>query len=444
VEVQTVHRRSEIMKKSTRRAFLKRSGRGVAGATLAVAGSSTVLGANERVNLGVIGLSRGRSLCEAFAAQDDARLAYVCDTDRHRLESVQERFHVDRAVGDLRKILDDDSVDAVVIATPDHWHAPAAILACEAGKHVYVEKPCSHNIREGRLMIEAARRHRRVMQVGTQTRSSPGVAEAIGMLHEGAIGDVLAVKVINSQRRASIGHAQPSDPPPHLDYDLWVGPVPMVPYQSNRLHYHWHWWYHFGTGDIGNDGVHDLDVGLWGLGVDGHPTRVSGYGSKMFFDDDQEFPDTYCVTYEYPGGGQVGQKRLLVFEQRIWSPYREQGFENGDVFYGTEGMMFVGKHDGYRLFGERNKPIAEKQFRLPPTEHQRNFLDAVKSGTPPNADIEIGHLCATLAHLGNICARVGRSLTFDPVTEQFVDDDEANQRTRREYRSGHWAVPKET
>jgi predicted dehydrogenase len=409
---------------------------------LATAVPASALGANERVHLGVIGLSRGRSLCEAFAKQADARLAYVCDTDRQRLESVSSRFGADKAVGDLREILDDPAVDAVAIATPDHWHAPAAILACEAGKHVYVEKPCSHNIREGRLMIDAARRHDRVVQVGTQTRSSPGVQEAIQLLREGAVGDVLAVKVINSQRRANIGHGQPADPPPHVDYDTWVGPAPMVPYQPNRLHYHWHWWYAFGTGDVGNDGVHDLDVGLWGLGVEGHPSRVGGYGSKMFFDDDQQFPDTYSITYEYPGGGQIGQKRLLVFEQRIWSPYREHGMENGNVFYGTKGMMVVGKNDGYWLYAERNKLVKEKTFRLPSTEHQRDFLDAVKSAARPNADIEIGHLSATLAHLGNICSRVGRSLSFDPEAERFVGDDEANRLVRREYRQGHWAVPK--
>ena len=433
------------MRKNTRRAFLKRSGLTLAGTTLAVARSPSVaMGANERINLGVIGLSRGASLCAAFAEQDDARLACVCDTDSQRLEKVQKKYSVDKAVGDFRRILDDKSIDAVVIATPDHWHAPAAILACEAQKHVYVEKPCSHNIREGRLMIEAARRHKRVMQVGTQNRSNEGVREAIEMLREGAIGDVLAVKVINSQRRANIGHQQPTDPPAHIDYDQWVGPAPMVPYQSNRLHYTWHWWHAFGTGDIGNDGVHDLDIGLWGLGVEGHPSRISGYGAKMFFDDDQQFPDTYYITYEYPGDGNVGARRLLIFEQRDWSPYREHGFENGDVYYGTKGMMLVGKHDGYRLFGERNQPIAEKEFRMPPVEHQRNFLDAIHGTAKPNADVAVGHLSATLAHLGNICARVGRSLAFDPKTEQFVGDEEANKLTRRQYREGHWAVPKGT
>ena len=431
------------MKPSTRRSFLKKSGLGTASLSLAAASSMRVFGANQRVNLGVVGLSRGQSLCDAFRAQDDAHLAYVCDTDSHRLEAIKSKYNVDRAVSDFREILDDKSIDAIAIAAPDHWHAPAAILACQAGKHVYVEKPCSHNIREGRLMIQAARRHDRVMQVGTQNRSNQGVAEAVQMMREGAIGDVLAVKVINSQRRANIGHAQPSDPPEHVDYDTWVGPAPMLPYQSNRLHYNWHWWYNFGTGDVGNDGVHDLDIGIWGLGVQGHPSKVGGYGSKMFFDDDQQFPDTMCITCEYPGDGQVGHKRLLIFEQRIWSPYREQGFENGDFFYGTKGMLLVGKGDGYKLFAERNKLVKEEAFKMPAVEHQRNFLDAIRSGVPANADIEIGHLSATVAHLGNIVSRLGRSLEFDPVGEQIVGDEEANKLTRRQYREGHWAVPKD-
>jgi predicted dehydrogenase len=402
--------------------------------------TSKVLGANERIRLAVIGLSRGRRLAEAFSTLDDAHLAYLCDTDRNRLENAQKRFEADHAVTDMRKILDDDSVDAVVIATPDHWHAPAAVRACEAGKHVYVEKPPSHNIREGRLLIEAAQKHKRVVQVGTQNRSNEGVVEAIQMLRDGAIGDVLAVKVINSQRRGNIGHAQPCDPPPHVDYDKWVGPASWLPYQPNRMHYGWHWFYNFGTGDMGNDGVHDLDIGRWGLGVDVHPTRISGHGSKFFFDDDQEFPDTQYITFEYPGDGAVGSKRLLVFEMRIWSPYRQESFENGDIYYGTQGVLMVGKGDGYWLYGERNKMVKERRFRMPEIEHQRNFLDAIKTGQEPNADAVTGHLSATLCHLGNICARLGRTLTFDPQAERFVDDEEANELVGREYREGHWAA----
>ena len=431
------------MKPVNRRTFLKKTGLTTAGATLTAGlATSRAYGANERVNLAVIGLSRGKSLCSAFKTRKDSHLAYVCDTDSQRLESVKQQYSADKAVADFRTILDDKAVDAVAIATPDHWHAPAAILACEAGKHVYVEKPPCHNIREGQLMLQAARKHNRVMQVGTQTRSSPGVKEGVEMLRDGAIGDILAVKVINSQRRGNIGHAQPSDPPAHIDYDQWVGPAAWMPYQANRLHYAWHWWYNFGTGDMGNDGVHDLDVGIWGLGVDTHPSTVRGYGSKLFFDDDQQFPDTQYITFEYPGDGRIGHKRLLIFEQRIWSPHKQEGMENGDVYYGTKGHMVMGKKDGYRLYAERDKLVKERKFDLPTVEHQQNFLDCVKSGERPNADIEIGLLAATAVHLGNICARLDRKLTFDPQTQRFVGDEEADKLIGREYREGHWAVPK--
>jgi len=428
------------MARSSRRTFLKQTGLGAAGAGVAMlAPGARVLGANERVNLGVIGLSRGRAVAQALAQLDDAHLAYLCDVDRHRLDAVQKKLQADHTVGDLRRILDDQSVDAVVVATPDHWHTPAAILALAAGKHVYVEKPPTHNIREGRLLIEAARRHGRVVQVGTQNRSNEGVIEAMQMIREGAIGDVLTAKVINSQRRASIGHVQPSDPPAYVDYDLWVGPAPWLPYQANRLHYGWHWFYNFGTGDMGNDGVHDLDIGRWGLGVETHPSKISGFGKKLFFDDDQEFPDTQYITFEYPAAG-GGRSKLLVFEMRIWTPYRQEGFENGDIYYGTEGVLMVGKGDGYRLYGKRNKLIKERSFGFPQTAHQRNFLDAIKSKAKPNADAVTGHLSATLCHLGNLCARLGRELTFDPKKETFLDDAEANRLVGREYRPGHWAA----
>ena len=228
----------------------------------------------------------------------------------------------------LRKVLDDSEVDAVYIATPDHWHAPAAILALAAGKHVYVEKPCCHNVREGRLMVEAAKRAGKVLQVGTQSRSAPFLQEAIQRLHEGAIGEVLVAKAWNSQRRGSIGKTQPSQPPPQLDFDRWVGPAPMVPYRSNMLPGIWRWWYDFGCGDIGNDGVHDIDVALWGLGVKTHPTRVTCLGGKNFFDDDQQFPDTQYAICEYPrDGAPSGRTTQLIFEQRIWSPYLQEGYE---------------------------------------------------------------------------------------------------------------------
>jgi predicted dehydrogenase len=259
------------------------------------------------------------------------------------------------------------------------------------------------------------------------------------LLHNGAIGDVLVAKVWNSQRRSDIGRAKPSLPPAHLDFDLWVGPAPMVPYQSNLLPSVWRWWYAFGTGDMGNDGVHDLDIGRWGLGVDTHPNNIAALGGKYFFDDDQQFPDTQTVIFEYTEGK---PKKQLIFEQRIWSPYVQEGHENGNAFYGTKGMLVLGKRNGWQLFGPRNEPRDKMSGKPDGPAHHRNFLDCIKSGARTNADIEVGHLSATLCHLGNIATRVGRMLKFDPGAERIVGDEEANRLVRRDYRKDHWAVPR--
>ena len=430
---------------TNRRHFLKQTGVVVVGAAAFGEPKSRAAGANERIILGVIGPGgQGSGLLKSFASQNDIEVAYVCDADSNRMNAAAQAVasatgKAPKAVKDMRRIFDDGSVDAVIIATPDHWHAPATILACTAGKHVYVEKPCSHNIREGRLMIEAARRNKRVVQVGTQTRSAEHVRRAMELLHGGAIGEVLVAKVWNSQLRANIGHAGPSDPPAYLDFDLWVGPAPMVPYRSNLLPSVWRWWYAFGAGDIGNDGVHDIDIGRWGLGVQTHPTTVAALGGKYFFDDDQQFPDTQTVVFEYAGGGT--KRKQLIYEQRIWSPYVQEGEENGNAFYGTKGMMLLGKKSGWQLFGPRNKPGEKVSAKLDNVPHHRNFLECIKSGQRPNADIEIGHLSATLSHLGNIATRVGRVLHFDPAAEQITGDEEANRLVRRTYREGHWAIP---
>jgi predicted dehydrogenase len=432
---------------TSRRQFLRQAGRAAVGSVALGMAGSPARGANDRIVLGMIGPGgQGSNLLASFAAQKDVEMAYVCDVDANRLNAGAQAVEsatgkAPKMVKDMRRILDDAAVDAVVIATPDHWHAPATILACDAGKHVYVEKPCSHNIREGRLMVEAARRNRRVVQVGTQSRSVEYVRRAVELLHGGAIGDVLVAKVWNSQLRANIGHAQPCDPPAELDFDLWVGPAPMVSYQPNLLPSIWRWWHAFGAGDIGNDGVHDLDIGRWGLGLDTHPTTIAALGGKYFFDDDQQFPDTQTVIFEYAGAG-TKQKRQLIYEQRIWSPYVQEGHENGNAFYGTKGMMLLGKHSGWQLFGPRNQPGEKMSGRLDSTAHHRDFLACIKNGRRLNADIETGHLSTALAHLGNIATRVGRVLHFDPQAEQITADEEANRLVRRTYREGHWAVPK--
>jgi predicted dehydrogenase len=437
------------MTRHPRRAFFKGTAITAAAATANLASSGLrAAGANERLQIGVIGPGgMGSTHLRELVGRRDVVVSHVCDPDAHRLDAATQlvRDRSGRPVNadrDLRRVLDDPGVDAVFVATPDHWHGPATILACEAGKHVYVEKPCSHNLREGRLMVEAARKHNRVVQVGTQSRSTEHVQHAIQALREGVIGEVLVAKAWNSQRRGSIGRQAPSDPPKHLDFDSWLGPAPERPYQSNLLHGIWRWWHDFGVGDIGNDGVHDIDIARWGLGTDVHPQSVTALGGKHFFDDDQQWPDTQYVVYEYPAADTSLGTRQLIYEQRIWSPYYQEGHENGNAFYGTKGMMLLGKKDGWRVIGERNRPgpSMEGKFTLP--NHHENFFECIRGGQRPNADIEIGHLSASLCHLGNIATRTGRVLRFAPESEKISADPEAAAMLRRDYRAGHWAVPK--
>lgn len=435
------------MPQATRRDFLKQSSVMVVGAAaLSFTNVSRGEGANDKIILGIIGPGgQGTSLYRTFLAQPDVEIAYMCDVDEHRLADAvndveSQTGKAPQGVKDLRKILEDQAVNAVVIATPDHWHAPATIMACDAGKHVYVEKPASHNLREGRLMVEAARRNKRVVQLGTQSRSAQHVMQAMQLLKDGAIGEVVASKAWNSQRRGTIGNQQPQDPPEWVDYDTWIGPSPMVPYQPNRFHGVWRWNYNFGTGDIGNDGVHDIDLARWGLGVETQPSRIAAMGGKYVYGgDDQDFPDTQYVSFEYDLGD--GKKKMLTYEQRIWSPYTQEGYENGSAFYGTEGMLLLGKHHGFQLFGPRNEPRQQVSGGIDLGAHCRDFLDCIKSGGTPRADIEIGHLSSSLSHLGNIATRTGRVINFDPATEKAAGDDEANALVKREYRD-HWSVPK--
>lgn len=427
------------MSKSNRRTFLTQSGLGAALAMAAPA--AKVLGANERLGLGLIGCgSRGMSLVGAFP---EARITHVCDPDEQRCQQAKERAGASHAVNDLRRILDDKSVDAVVIAACDHWHAPAAIMACDAGKHVYVEKPCSHNVREGRLLVEAAQRSRRVVQVGSQYRSHPVINKAIQLIREGVIGDVLMAKAWNVELRRDIGKMQPTAPPPGVDYDTWVGPAELVPFQANRFHYEWHWWHNFGTGSMGNSGAHDMDYARWGLGVEGHPSRISGLGGKYFFDDDQEFEDTATVVFEWPGDGSVGSKRQLVYEIRIWSNNFPHDCDMAAEFYGTQGTIMVSLRDKIEIRNADNRliDVEPRNPRQIIMDHYADFIDAIKTDRQPNAPIDEAHVSATLCHLGNICMRTGRTLNFDPQQERILGDEEANRLLRRQYRTRHWAIP---
>jgi predicted dehydrogenase len=390
----------------------------------------------------------GSNHLTVLSQRSDVQLRWVCDVDSERLAAAAKIVEdgsgkTPQSTGDLRKILADDAVDAVFIATPDHWHTPAAILALDAGKHVYVEKPCCHNIREGRLLAEAVQRSGKRLQVGTQSRSTVCVKEGIDHIRNGEIGDVLIAKAWNSQRRGSIGKSQPGTPPKPLDFDTWLGPAPVVPWRPNLLHGVWRWWYDFGCGDIGNDGVHDIDVALWGLGVDTHPSRVTCFGQKNFFDDDQQFPDTQYAICEYPFEDKSGRCKQLIFEQRIWSPYVQEGYENGAAFYGTEGVLIMGHTVGWKLYGPRGKLLAEQTGSADLPAHHQNFFDAIgDQSVSMNASVDAGRLSATIVHLANIAARTRQILEFDPTTETITNSEPSNAMVRRQYRDGHWAVPK--
>jgi predicted dehydrogenase len=415
---------------------------------LSAASYSKAFGANERVHVALIGLGNmGKTHLTAWRALSHAKLVSVCDIDTHRLAAAMQNAADAKPYGDFRRILDDRSIDAVVIAIPDHWHVPAALMALEAGKHVYVEKPCSHNLREGRALVDAARKHGLRVQHGTQSRSNPFIVSAMQLLQAGVIGDVLVSKAWNVQRRETIGRFHPESPPAGVDYDTWLGPAPAMPYQANRFHYNWHWWYELGTGDIGNDGVHELDIARWGLGVAGLPSRVSASGGKYYFDDDQQFPDTMNGTFEFAHGQYSSAPRQLIFEMRLWTPVSPYNADNGCEFYGTKGRMLLSKNGKFQVVGndKRVLPIASlpkpKEPRGGVFDHAANFVDAIRNGTPLHAEIEGGHHSTALAHFGNISTRLGRSLSVDVEKELIVGDDEASHLLGREYRRSHWGTP---
>jgi predicted dehydrogenase len=395
--------------------------------------------------VGLIGCG-GRAKSHLAEFKKIANITWVCDPDEKRLNDFADSSGAKNKTADLRSMLDDRDLHAVVISTPDHWHAPAAILACNAGKHVYVEKPCSHNFMEGKWLVEAARRNKVVVQHGTQSRSNRLIVDAIQLLREGSIGTVLGAKAWNIQRRKNIGVGTPQSPPTHVEYDTWVGPAEFMPYQENRFHYDWHWWHNFGTGDIGNDGAHEMDIARWGLGVQGLPTSVAAQGGKYYFDDDQQFPDNATCLFEWPGDGHVGHRRQLTFEMRIWSKNYPYNCDCGVEFYGTAGMLFVSKRGKLMMWTEDNKPVdspkPKEQVALP-TSHQADFLNAIVQGTSPSADIQIGHESTALIHLANIAIRLGKSLRLDPTTQSIVGEPNSEKLLGRTYREGgHWSVPR--
>jgi predicted dehydrogenase len=417
------------MKSITRRDFVKSSM--AAGAVMALP-FSRVRGANEAVRVGVAGLrGQGRSHIGSFRGTAGVRVVALCDVDGNILDGEVKKFK-DRnekvsAYIDCRKMLEDRSIDVVSIATPDHWHVPLAAYSIVAGKDVYVEKPLSHTIAEGRLLVSLARKHKRIVQHGTQSRSSEGLTEAIEYLQSGELGKVRMAKAVNSQFRGPIGRKADTEAPSHVNYELWLGPAPKRAFNPNRFHYNWHWFWDYGTGDAGNDGIHQIDIARWGLGVE-MPKAVSCSGGQLFYNDDHETPDTQIATFEYDDA-------YLMFEMRLWTPYPHEGHENGNIFYADNGKMSIGR-EGWQVTFKDGK--AGPGGPRGSGSHVANFIKVVRSRRPSdlNADVEVGHCSAALCHMANIATRVGRRLRFDAKQERFIGDAEANAYLTKQYRKG--------
>ena len=434
------------MSKISRREFVKKSSATTAMAPILM--GSGVAGANGRIQVACVGIrGRGRSLIKDFQKLPGVEVVGLCDVDQAVLadrmkDFKEEGWRKPKTYRDVRKVLDDPNIDVVAFATPNHWHALGTIWACQAGKDVYVEKPASHNIWEGRKMIEAARKYDRIVQVGHQIRSSIGVQSAVKFLHSGQLGDVYMAKGLCYKWRNTIKQAPDEPVPSGVDYDTWIGPAPHRSFSRNRFHYNWHWHWDYGNGDIGNQGVHQMDVARWGLGLDTHPTKMCSMGAHVMFDDDQETPNVQHALFEYPQdtGGPTG-KKLVQFEVRHWITNHEgaigKGPDNtvGVIFYGSEGYMVVDSYNSWRVYyGREREPGPHGSAG---GNHYENFVQAVRTrdASTLNCSIEVGHTSAAMCHLANISYRLGRSLEFDPEQERFTNDEEANQMLSRSYRN---------
>ncbi|HEX4132795.1 MAG TPA: Gfo/Idh/MocA family oxidoreductase [Pirellulales bacterium] len=429
----------------TRRTFLQQS----AAASLALSAAAKAqarAAANEKaasrkVVVGMMGTNgRGTELAKLFAAQPGVEIAYICDVDQNNAQKCASA--VNKAVGtspqtisDFRRILDDKAVDALVVATPDHWHGPATILGCSAGKHVYCEKPACHNPREGELMVEAARKNKRAVQLGTQRRSMPALREAVDrMQNEQVLGRLLMARANYFNPRAALGPRVAAECPATLDYALWQGPAPEVAYgewpeNPTHFHYHWHWLWNWGTGEVGNNGVHMIDVCRWGLGVE-YPTRVDSAGGRYRYHDSQETPDTNLVTIE------CGDK-AIVWEQRSWYKPGKETKVDGTyevAFFGEKGVLTYGG-GSYQIYDNAGKQIDKQSASASPAQHVENFLAAVRDGEALNAEIAEGVKSTLMCQLANIAYRTGRPAVLDPQSHR-VADAEQMKLWSREYRPG--------
>ncbi|MFT3946806.1 MAG: Gfo/Idh/MocA family oxidoreductase [Agriterribacter sp.] len=440
---------------SSRRSFLKKSAAATAAVSLGgiLPGFSAksygrIIGANEKIQVGIMGVhARGLALAQNFANQSNCEVMYVCDVDSQSMDKCIDAVKkiqqsAPKRAGDFRKALEDKALDAMVIATPDHWHAPAAILSCKAGKHVYVEKPCSHNPHEGELLVAAAKKYDRKVQMGSQRRSWPHLIAAIQEVKEGVIGRAYYGKGWYTNNRPGIGTGKKTAIPSWLNYDLWQGPAPREAYRDNILHYNWHWFWNWGTGEGGNNGVHTIDLLRWGMGVE-FPTSVTSSGGRYRYKDDWETPDTQVVTWSF------ANNTLIEWEGRSCNSHNVENSSVGVIFYGDNGSLVIGSGNEYKIYDLKNKLLKEVKNEAPvdakntinPSQaldalHIQNFFDGIKKGTPLNADIEIGHRSTLLNQLGNIALRTSGALKIDDTNGHIIGNKEAGAMWKREYAPG--------
>jgi len=458
-----------------RRDFIKNAGKAVTvgAATLALGGR--VLGANDRVRVAICGLrGRGNDHLRGFTHVPGTEVAAFCDIDDNilaqRVGDMQKLgLAKPKTYVDIRKLLEDKDIDAISIATPNHWHSLMAIWACQAGKDVYIEKPCSHNWFEGRQLVRAVKKYNRICQHGSQSRSNPGMIEAIQHVHSGTIGNVYLARALCYKWRPTIGHTPEEPVPAGVNYDLWTGPAPLKPFTRNRFHYNWHWIWDTGNGEVGNQAIHEIDIARWGLGVR-FPVLVSATGGHFMFDDDQETPNVLKATYYFDSPD--GKRKMLELDVRHWITNHEAEIGTGaygssgvpaaglsarsgrataekqaslgpkdaktntigNIFYGANGYLAIDGYDAYKTWltnqaepGPSGKAAGD---------HFANFIDCVRSRRAEDihSPIEEAHISTTLVHLANASYRLGRILQFDPEKEQVINDDEANRLLRGAYR----------
>jgi len=423
--------------KINRRDFIKESTSATALAmTAPMFLPNSAKGANDKIRVAVLGVNgRGKNHIKGFMNLENVDVVTLCDPDKNVLEKRAQSFKEVynkkvKLVQDLRKVYEDKNIDVVSIATCNHWHALATIWACQAGKDVYVEKPGSHNIWEGRKMVEAAEKYDRIVQHGVQLRSSPAIQEAIQHLRNGLIGDVYMARGLVFRWRPDIGDKGLEPIPDGLDYNLWLGPAQERPFSRNLVHYNWHWHWDFGNGDVGNQGIHETDLCMWGLDV-GLPEKITAMGGKFLWDDCKETPEVLSSTYLYPK-----EKKIIEFEVRPWYTNMEDGAGVGNIFYGSNGYMVIKGYNKYETFIGNGKNVEPGPSGNAGGDHYANFIDAVRKHDKSilNGPVETVHLSSALAHLGNISYRLNRQLDFDPYKERFINDDEANKMLKRDYR----------